>query len=362
MNELVIVDYIGNCTNEKIPTGHALKTLNESGEMLGDVFDVEYIVNEVYKNYLPADRIKKGIPYVSCPMNQNTLLKKIMLRVRKIKSIWNITNSEKNIWFINTDFWLFVALLIYPLKKKNRIFVTNYIDYYHDGGIGKKIKNAIYRLSCRNIDCVFTTDKTVELPKHQYIPDYWYDENKYREFNCTEKRNAVYICGGINPGKDIMGAIDAFNVNGFPLHINGFFSNEQLYEKAITCAKDNITIHDGRMSDEEYYINLGKYKFVLLPYKKENYSNRSSGVILEAIFLGAIVIAPEFLLKHLGIEGISYGDIKELRKFDLTNISDEVVKKLKEFNSKVLEDYRFETIKKRYVWRLDEINDNIRNK
>ena len=67
----------------------------------------------------------------------------------------------------------------------------------------------------------------------------------------------------------------------------------------MTKAHKNIRIENIRLDDDAYYRELAKHRFVLLPYREESYSNRSSGVVLESIFLGNIVIGPKFLLRQL---------------------------------------------------------------
>ena len=50
----------------------------------------------------------------------------------------------------------------------------------------------------------------------------------------------------------------------------------------MTKAHKNIRIENIRLDDDAYYRELAKHRFVLLPYREESYSNRSSGVVLES--------------------------------------------------------------------------------
>lgn len=353
MKKITICDYIGNCDNRDIPTGHAVKTINETVEMLSDSYKVSIIVTSVYKKYVDNSKVKYILKHNSSIHKQQKFLCKIVLRIKKIKSIGKILSTENNVWFINTDFWLFIVLFVYPNKKNQKIYVTNYIDYYSGKEIIKKIKNFIYYFATKKANKVFVTDKHINYKNHIFVPDYWFDKEKYVKYINTQKHKAVYMCGGINDGKDIFGTIKAFNVNGISLTIRGKFSSVKIYEEVCRIANENIVIENKRLSMTNYYTNIGSYKFILLPYKLKNYSNRSSGIILEALFLDTIVIAPYFLLKQLGIEGIGYEDIQELNFIQQWLENEKLLSEIVKQNRKYLDEYDYTIIKKRYLDAID---------
>lgn len=343
--KIALVDYIGNCDMNGEVTGHAVKTLRETEEMLRDSFDVSFIITSPYIKYFDENNIEFILSYMSSPQMQNSILKKIKLSILKIHSIHEIIKQEDKIWFVNTDFWLYVGLLISKKKKGQKIYATNYLDFYYK----KNIKTLIYNFAVKKIDCVFHTNANVIKKNHQFIPDYWFDSSIYSPFLKESKKNDVYFCGGINPGKDIIGAINAFNLNRQPLVIYGKFSDIEEYNKAVDIAYKNIEIRNLRLDDKSYYRELARHKFVLLPYKKDYYINRSSGVVLEAIFLGAIVIGPKFLLEQLGVEGIEYTNIEELSSFKISNIDKNLIEKISLKNKKLIKQYSYENVKKTYL-------------
>ena len=337
MKKIILVDYIGNCDAKGEVTGHAAKTLQETKEMLLKDYEVNMVVTPPYVQFFDKNSISFTLSYESSPQRQSS--------IEKIHAIQEIVKKESIIWFVNTDFWLYVGLLFSRGKKGQKIFVTNYLDFYSN----KSLKNYIYDCAIKKIDCVFHTNIKLKKEKHQYIPDYWFDRKKYSKYFSEKKLEDIYICGGINEGKDILGAIDAFNENGQSLIICGKFSNQSIYEEAIGKAQSNIIIKNLRLDDDTYYRELSKHKFVLLPYKKENYSNRSSGVVLESIYLGNIIIGPKFLLRQLKIAGIEYDSIKELRQLNLSKISNEKLQRIKKQNQELIENYSYERVKKTYL-------------
>jgi hypothetical protein len=348
MDKITLVDYIGNCDAKGEVTGHAAKTLQETKEMLSGSYNVNMVVTPPYAQFFDESSIACVLPYESSPQRQSGKFKKIGLCVKKICAVRNIVKSESMIWFVNTDFWLYAGLLFSKKKKGQKIFATNYLDFYSK----KNAKNLVYNCAVKKIDCVFHTNMELKRAKHQYIPDYWFDKRKYDKYLTEEKQDDVYICGGINAGKDIMGAIDAFNANGQALMICGKFSNQSIYDEAVAKAHKNIKIVNTRLDEDAYYRELAKHRFVLLPYKKENYSNRSSGIILESIFLGNIVIGPAFLLEQLQIPGIRYTNIEELRSFRIDLIGNNEINGYLTESQNILYKYNYNAIKKVYLNRL----------
>ena len=209
MNRITLVDYIGYCDSKGEVTGHTAKTLKETKEMLSDSYDVSMVVTPPYAQFFDDSCIASVLPYESSPQRQSSKFKKIGLYIKKIRAVRNIVNNESTVWFVNTDFWLYVGLLFSKKKKRQKIFATNYLDFYSK----KNLKNFIYNCAVKKINCVFHTNVELKRDKHQYVPDYWFDKRKYDKYFVKEKQKDVYICGEINEGKDIIGAIEAFNAN-----------------------------------------------------------------------------------------------------------------------------------------------------
>ena len=350
MNRITLVDYIGYCDSKGEVTGHTAKTLQETKEMLSDSYDVSMVVTPPYARFFDNSCIASVLPYESSPQRQSSKFKKIGLYIKKIRAVRNIVNNESTVWFVNTDFWLYVGLLFSKKKKGQKIFATNYLDFYSK----KNLKNFIYNCAVKKINCVFHTNVELKRDKHQYVPDYWFDKRKYDKYFVKEKQKDVYICGEINEGKDIIGAIEAFNANGESLIICGKFASQSTYKEVVTKAQDNIKIRNARLDDSAYYSELAKHEFVLLPYKKENYSNRSSGVVLESIFLGNIVIGPKFLLQQLGIAGIEYESIRDLKNLKISKVKEERKHYIKKQNEAITNRYSYEYVKTVYMDRLKE--------
>ena len=95
---------------------------------------------------------------------------------------------------------------------------------------------------------------------------------------------------------------------------------------------------------------LAGAKYTVLPYDMRQYKSRTSGVLIESLFVNTTAIAPEQLLRENQIDGIGYQNIEELndpsvfkqepilhnsvrkKEFD----KDEIGRKLKDFMEKLI--------------------------
>ncbi|MGE7307317.1 hypothetical protein ACQKJG_26105 [Priestia megaterium] len=349
MKHISVIDYIGNCNESGEATGHVLKTLKDARITLENNFTVSMILTKDYTKYFKQKDIKYKLNLSSKINFRRSKISRLFFQVQKLYFTRSILNREDRMWFVNTDFWLFVSLIFFKKRNHQKIYVTNYIDYYASGGIKKNFKNFIFKKALHKIDCVFTTNANVQVEKHVYIPDYSFNKSIYSNYMSEYKKSQVYMCGGINEAKDVDGLVDAFINNGEKLLIKGNFQSEDKFKYLSGKASSNIEIYAGHLNEDEYYKNIAENQFIVLPYKKENYNNRSSGVILESIFLKAIVIAPNYLLKQLGIDGIGYDDINELSNFHINEIPPCKIEKILQNNSKLLERYDSDIIQKRYL-------------
>lgn len=345
MEKLIVADYLGNSDAQGIPTGHVLKTLKEAEKILDGEKEALYIVTKKYKEYLKELKI---LHYVESIDHSCHGFRKIFQTIKKIDNIINVLKYGNNIWFINIDFWFYLAFVFIPIKGKT-IYATNYIDYYVGKNLIDKIKLFVYKIGNSKLKCEFTTAQYLRRNNQVYIPDYYFDETVYNRYKKIDKKNQVLFCGGISRAKDIDGVIRTFVENRQPLKIKGQFESNLLHENTCKIATENIEIVNNRFSDEEYYTFLGEFKYVILPYKKENYSGRSSGVILEAIFMDAIVIAPDFLLDQLGVSGIPYKNINELINFNVSKVSDEICNEIITKNTLFKVNYSLKRIKDIYI-------------
>lgn len=345
MSDLIIVDYIGNSNNSGELSGHLLKVLKELNVLLSDDCALAFIVADNYVPYTKDLNVIENIKRISI---RNSRLGRI---IQRFINIQKIISTGDNIWFVNVDFWFYFIINLMNVKNK-KLYATNYINYTQGNGLSGWIKKIIYSRGSAKLRYEFTTSKKLQTNNQVYVPDYWFDESIYQKYKTDKRKNQVVFCGGISSAKEVEGLVRAFSLNKQLLLIQGLFESETLYKKVIDNATSNIEIHNQRLSDVAYYSGIGSSEFVILPYKKEHYQGRSSGVILEAVFLDTIVIAPKFLLEELGIDGIGYKDIAELSTFSIQDVREEKRNQILLNNKKYKEEYSASRVKQIYLSHL----------
>ncbi len=78
-------------------------------------------------------------------------------------------------------------------------------------------------------------------------------------------------------------------------------------------AKDNVIVENVVLSEDDYYKKLAGAKYSILPYDMKVYEGRTSGVLLESIFLlERYRLHLKRLLEENEVRGIGYDTLQEL--------------------------------------------------
>lgn len=319
MKSILLVDYYGTCNKEGEAVGHSPKVLAEYSSLLREKFKVGAAVSPCL---IPKEIEKYGeiiaLKYNICTENA----KSITGRIRdKFKLFYNIrqalTRKDYDVlWFYRTDFFFYLYLcLFYHKAREYKIIIQTYQDEFGKGWLGYWLKK-IFQAGVSKADGIIYTRQGMQFSHRNtfYMPDYYYSEEKYGRYRSVRKQCKVVCLGAMNPYKKLEELVEVFNQNGRCLEIKGFFYDEKRYEELCKIKKDNISIENRILTEEEYYGFLAEAQYSILPYDMQQYSGRTSGVLQESIFLGCIPIAPYQLLKENGSEGIGYREISELEE------------------------------------------------
>lgn len=322
MKKITLIDYYGNCDASGRSIGHSPKVLTEYCSLIKDEYQVEAIlpkciVEEIDKTLFHAVKL---LPYQIVEEGQRGIGKRI---IDKIKLFINISQSLKKaegdvVWFYRTDFFLFFYFCLHKKSQKHKLCCLVYQQKFAEGNLGKLL-DAIYRRGLQKFDGVIYTQKSA-VPKHNYtfyMPDYYYDPDKYSKYQGIEKKFKAVCLGTMSPYKKLDELVEAFNQNGIPLEIVGKFFTRDRANSLIQKAGRNIYIEDTILTEEEYYSKLAEAQFVILPYDMKQYAGRTSGILVEAMFVHTVPVAPWELLEENGLVGIGYGDLKELENEDV---------------------------------------------
>lgn len=338
MDKILLVDYYGTCDENGTPVGHSAKVLREYGELLNGNFEVDAAVSpcmvdeaeNCFRNVIPLKyNINAG--------QTSKLIEKIKDKYKLLANIRRTLKAENYdiYWFIRTDFFL---MLFLPFLRKGKNKKKVALIYQNRFGKGKKgaLLDKIFRRGIRELQGIMYTQKSIEKIHSNmlYVPDYFYDDKKYKKYKNLPKKNKAVCLGTMNSYKLLEQLVSAFNRNGIQIDIVGFFYEKERVSKIKNIAGNNIYIEDTILSEDDYYRSLAEAKYSVLPYDMNQYQQRSSGVLLESIFLNTIVVAPEQLLKQNNVVGLGYQNIVELeekefffKQVDMHNIRETYDKK-----------------------------------
>lgn len=359
MRKVTIIDYIGNSDKSGKPLGHPIKVIRDYYNLLHKDTKVKLIVSKNYKDEIGIKNSNQII-YLDYFMNMLAnskfdKIKNIINRILNLRKVFQNSSDDEILWFINVDKILYIYLYLFRPKYLGDIWITQYSMIY---GNNNSLKNRILKKISHSISNKFTwilsyNKKVTQTYKNTIcIPDYFYDEVQFKKYRDNIKLNEVIAIGTILDSKDFEGLINAFRNIEVKLNIVGKFHDRNRFErlKNMIGNSENIILKDLELSYDQYYEIMSKYKYVILPYKIENYFERTSGVLIEAKLIGAIPIAPKYLLKFNGVNGIAYehiDDLERIFKNVLNGMSDEI----SNFNE-CIDIYNSKTIKQKIIEKL----------
>lgn len=233
-------------------------------------------------------------------------------------------------FFYQVDFFFFFYISLFYKKHRKKIYCL----IFHQDFAGGKFENILkifYKHALTKIDGIIYTQKGHPVPHSNicWIPDYMYSDERYLKYQKIEKQEKVVCVGTMNHLKQLEELVEIFREKTYRLEIIGRFDNLLRLKQLKSRASNNIVIEDELLSDREYYSVLASAKFSILPYDMDQYKNRTSGVLLESLYVGSIPIAPEELLNQNGLPGIGYERLFDLKEKDLSVIEEEMVNNIK---------------------------------
>lgn len=287
-NRIAIIDTMSLTHNDSI-YGHFTKVTLQLDKVLSINYNVTVVAGNTYKKYFDESKLEI-LPYIITKDNLDS--ENSVIRIKnKIKSLINtitvLSNKKYNIFIFhdNNQGILYFSLLF--IKPSQQIILIRYTK--NKAGI----TNFLYKLVKSKFSFIITSLETVAKAysiDSLIIPDYL-PINEFTE-KLPDAEFDFVMAGTISSCKDIEDVlISVFNSN-LTIKVAGHFENNDLFMelnlKYGNCSR--ITIVNKYLTEVEYanLLKLGRY--VLLPYKADSYLNRSSGVMLDAIYTGRPVI------------------------------------------------------------------------
>lgn len=306
---IIVSDYIGHSDENGEPMGHPIKVVNETVELLKDVTSVGIAVPEhhiVKVGPCSGDRI--GLPNYICAFS-NDKIGNLKKKWSNLKTLFGSTQGTP--LFINVDFSLFLYLDLFARRRKYWIMLC-YNPLRGVSGWRHKIIESVLKRA----NAVIVTNKhflDIIPGKTIFIPDYYYIPELYKKHE-NEKKCTVMVClGTMGATKKLEELVQAMNGSTIRLKIIGNFKSDPVrFQKLKEMAGDNVSLENKYVANNEYYDLIGCSEYVVLPYDMDLYNERTSGILIESVFLDSIPVAPRRLLEYNGIDGIGYENISDL--------------------------------------------------
>ena len=317
--KILLVDYYGTCDEKGKPIGHSAKVLKEYSELINDEFEIGVAISPCLRSNIDNIEHIYTLKYDICAYRTNSIFHRILDKFKlfaNIKQVLKIKGYDI-IWFYRTDFFLFLYFFLHRKRRKEKMISQIYQDKFSTGFVGKILNFIYYKGASRFDGQIFTQPgMNNRFPGALYIPDYYYDEEKYGVYKGKNKIDKFVCLGTMNPYKKLEELVYVFNKNGKKLDIKGYFYSEERFQKLLKIKNDNIIIENKILSEQEYYDSLAEAKYSILPYDMDQYNGRTSGILQESLFMDAVIVAPCLLLEQNDIAGIGYDRLDDLIDFD----------------------------------------------
>lgn len=310
--KILLVEYKNIVNKSKSAFGHGKKALGEAASICSQLgFDYACAGSREY-----LESLNCSVVDLPCAIHADKYGSKSIFNIFK-----NISTALKHnsdiVWFTNIDLYLLLYLATH--KIENKVIVTEYADPLELMSLLKERKRLVGKCICALLEkgikkinlTVQTYDAYLKRDNTIYMPDYIYYP-RYELMATKPKTNRVLCLGTMSHQKDIKGLVRVFQNVDRELLIIGSFINKSSFDEVEKMASNNIIIENRLLDYDEYYDLLASSEYVILPYKMEKYGSATSGVLREAVYLGAKVIAPKALLNNMGINGIGYTNIEDV--------------------------------------------------
>lgn len=316
MKSVLIAD-ITTLTEEDKIYGHFAKVAKQYESILSEKYNVLIGGGKTYSKYFPDGKVLK-LPYsILRSQNYGSIKNKFQNKMHEFVNACVALKSGCDIIVFQNlnETPIYLGLLLF---HKSQVYLIQY-----QKGLTGRVKKILYRLVKKHIQGVITSSDAVgEFYQRPYVvvPDYFPMNKEYK--SVQKIKYDALIIGTINNWKDYESVIQIFSGTDLTLVIAGKFNDKKYLETLKKGTTENITFIDKYLTDDEYISLIEESKFIILPYKHQ-YEEKSSGVLLEALYDNRPVIVPDMksfkMVKEFNL-GIVY---KELDTEILNQLKDE---------------------------------------
>lgn len=310
MKTIAIIDVYSASENNK-SFGHYIPVAKMYQKIFKSVMNVKVAGGPIYKKYFDENALLK-LPF-GYIVGGSFVLNKIKIMINCYRAI---RFDADFLIFQHASHFFLLLLLIFVKPKAKALYIISY-NNFSEVLINKVLLHfAKYRIN--GIICPFKEIGEIIGIRYVVVPDYLFirDNFKSKCLSLNEREYDICILGLISYQKGTLEVIEKFAKTKYKILLAGKCPDDELLAKikSVIQACQNITAIFDYISDEQYYNYLACSKYCILNYR-ESYSQRSSGVVFDALFNNTPIIghrsdALEFVeMKEVGY---LYDDITKL--------------------------------------------------
>lgn len=283
-----IADIRSNVINGK-STGHFIPVARMYKEILQNDCNLKIAGGPIYNNYFDKESLFQ-LPYNI----SNTRLKDKILSMKNCIELFKQAKGETIVLQHSSAITSFLGIFLFYHKKSKL-----YLIQYSTAAIKSKIGNILYKSIKHKIDGIICPNdevgKAFDRP-YCVVPDYLYTntENNNSFTKYEDKKYDFCMVGRMCREKGMLEAAHFFRNQSYQVLIAGRPENEKLAQEMKDACHNakNITLIMDYISEEDYKQYLNESRYCILNYSGE-YSQRSSGVVFDTLFVDVPVIGRE---------------------------------------------------------------------
>ena len=315
MSDSIIIADLQSYNKKGHSEGHYFSVAENYYDILSDDFNIIVAGGPVYQKKFKSMFL---LPH-DCKAEEPVFLQKLKTIINGLYLLRNVKDGA--IVFQCSAVSTIIGLLTI-IRPKTRIFLIQYDNMISSS----RLKRMLFRIAKKRIQGIICSGKEIGenlgLP-YCIVPDYIYSGNKMDSSTSIKYDFGIY--GILSADKGVLEAAEFFAKTNYSLKIAGKIAglakDQEMARKLENLVKThaNLDISIGYLPEAEYHDYIAATRYIVLNYSGV-YMNRSSGVILDALYAGKPVLAKrreyvEFVEEN-GL-GILFDRIQDLNMDDL---------------------------------------------
>jgi hypothetical protein len=291
LNKIAIVDTLTLSLDDSV-YGHFPKVTLQLYDALSKGFGAKIVAGSTYKKYFNESKLE-CLPYFTAKADLDS--KSYFVKIKnKVKSLINtiivLRNKNYDVLVFHDNNQSLLYLLLVLFKPTQHIILIRYTKNR------RGITTFLYELIKSKVSFIITSLDSVAKSysiDSLIIPDYL-PTNEFSDV-LPDPLYDLVMAGTVSSCKDIEDVLMSVFNSELTVKVAGHFESEVRYTALNAKYKNcnRIIIENKYLSEVEYADLVIQGRFVLLPYKIDSYTNRSSGVILDSLYTGRPVIGSD---------------------------------------------------------------------